>query len=99
MLRSRDRILEVRAIAVNLPGLNATRFQVDHVNVAAVMEAPNVRADVRGLLGAVLAVRALESRILPALVLQMLLQIVLPVEDALAVLFRAGEPDFLSFVS
>lgn len=53
--------------------LNESRVQVDHVNTAAGMETANVRADVRGLLGVVDAVRALEPRQLAALVLQMLL--------------------------
>lgn len=53
-----------------------------------------MRANVRGLLRAVMAVWTLESRQLAALVLEMLLQIILPVEDAVA--FRARKPaDFL----
>lgn len=68
--------------------------QVDDVNTEARMKAADVRADVRGLLGAVQAVRTLEPRRLPALVLEMLLQVVLPIEDAAAL--RAGEPGFVS---
>lgn len=58
------------------------------------MEAADVRADVRGLLGAVQAVGALEPRRLPALVLEVFLQVVLPVEDAAA--SRAGESEIAS---
>lgn len=58
------------------------------------METTNVRANVRGFLRAVMAVWTLEPRQLATLVLEMLLQIILPIEDAVA--FRAGKPaDFL----
>lgn len=67
--------------------LNAS--QINHVDVAAAMKAADVRADVRGLLGAIEAVGALEPRRLPALVFEVLLQVVLPAEDAAA--RRAGK--------
>jgi len=53
-----------------------------------------MRANVRGLLREVDAVRTLKSWQLAALVFQMLLQIILPVEDAVAA--RAGKFDLAS---
>lgn len=71
----------------------STRVHVDHVNLAGGMEPANVRANVRGLLRAVEAVRTVEPRQLAAFILEVLLKIVLPVEDAVAV--RAGKLDFV----
>lgn len=69
-------------------GLN--RVQVDHVNVAVGMEPANVSTNIRGLLRTIEAIRTVEPGQLAALVFQVLLQIVLPVEDAVAV--RARKP-------
>lgn len=73
--------------------LDAARVKIDHVNGAAEVNAPYVRPNVGRFLRPVLAVRTLKPRQLAALVLQVLLKIVLPVEDAAAI--RTGELDVL----
>lgn len=65
--------------------------QVDHVDDEPEMDTAHVRPYVRGLLRPVLAVRTLKPGQLAALVLQVLLQVVLPVEHAAAI--RTREPD------
>lgn len=74
-------------------GLNATRIQVDHVNFAAGMKPANVSTNIRGFLRAVETVRTLEPRQLAAFVFEVFVEIILPVEDAVAV--RARKPDFV----
>lgn len=55
------------------------------------MNGTDVRADVGRFLRTILAMRTFEPRQLTALVLEMLLQVVLPVENAAAI--WTGKPD------
>ena len=75
--------------------LNTTRIQIDHVNFAAGMKSANVSTNVRGFLRAVETVRTLEPRQLAALVFEVLVEIVLPIEDAVAVWAR--KPGFVLY--
>ena len=58
------------------------------------MNGPNVRANVGRFLRAIIAMRTLEPRQLATFVLEMLLQVVLPVENAAAI--RTGKLDVVN---
>ena len=75
--------------------LNTTRIQVDHVNFTTRMKSANVSTNVRGFLRTVETVRTLEPWQLAALVFEVLIEIVLPVEDADAVWAR--KPGFVPY--
>lgn len=71
--------------------LHTAWFKIDHVNDRTKMNGTDVRADVGRFLRTILAMRTFEPRQLTALVLEMLLQVVLPVENAAAI--WTGKPD------
>ena len=71
----------------------STRFQIEHDDVSSTVVGAHVAAGVGRFLRPIIAVRTLEPRRLAALVPQVLVQVVLPIEDAGA--FRTGESDAL----
>lgn len=74
-----------------MKGLVGTGFKIDRVDGGTKVNGPNMGANVGGFLRTVLAIGALEPRQLTTLVLEMFLQVILPVEHAAVI--RTGKLD------